>query len=245
MRLFAAELLKIRTAPRTVLGLLLAELAIVGLGTASVIDGSDESGVPEGFEGFRPRLERDLIDVTSASLLFALLLGVLVITWEYRHGTITQTFLSTPVRDRVIAVKALVAGLVGAALVVPALLLMLVIAEIWVGNRLDFTGEDVERAGRIFLASAIVAIIGMEIGAITGRQLGAIVVALAWAIFAEPALGIWASIEDYLPLHAIFGGVLGDEEADISFGRGLLTIAVYVIALGAGGIVLTRRRDIT
>jgi len=245
MRLFASELLKIRTAPRTVLGLLLAELAIVGIGTASVIDGSDESGVPEGFEGFRPRLERDLIDVTSSSLLFALLLGVLVITWEYRHGTITQTFLSTPVRDRVIAVKALVAGLVGAALVVPALLLMLVIAEIWVGNRLDFTGEDVERAGRIFLASAIVAILGMEIGAITGRQLGAIVVALAWAIFAEPALGFWASIEDYLPLHAIFGGIMGDEEANISFGRGLWTIAVYVIALGAGGIVLTRRRDIT
>jgi hypothetical protein len=120
MRLFASELLKIRTAPRTVLSLLLAELVIVGIGTASVIDGSDESGIPEGFDAVRPRLERDLIDVTSASLLFAVLLGVLVITWEYRHGTISQTFLSTPVRDRVIAVKALVAGLAGAALVVPA-----------------------------------------------------------------------------------------------------------------------------
>lgn len=245
MRLFACELLKIRTAPRTVLGLLLAELAIVGIGTASVIDGSDESGIPEGIDVVRPRLERDLVDVTSASLLFALLLGVLVITWEYRHGTITQTFLSTPVRDRVIAVKALVAGLAGAALVVPALLLMLVIAELWVGNRLDFTGEDVERAGRVFLASAIVAVLGMEIGAITGRQLGAIVIAFAWAIFAEPALAFWASLEDYLPLDAIFGGILGDSEAGISFGRGLATIAVYIVALGAGAIALTRLRDIT
>jgi ABC-type transport system involved in multi-copper enzyme maturation permease subunit len=245
MRLFASELLKIRTAPRTVLSLLLAELVIVGIGTASVIDGSDESGIPEGFDAVRPRLERDLIDVTSASLLFAVLLGVLVITWEYRHGTISQTFLSTPVRDRVIAVKALVAGLAGAALVVPALLLMLVIAEIWVGNRLDFTGEDVERAGRVFLASAIVAVLGMEIGAITARQLGAVVVVFAWAIFAEPALAFWASVEDYLPLHAIFGGILGDPESGISFGRGLATIAVYVVALGAGGIALTRWRDIT
>ena len=168
-----------------------------------------------------------------------------MITWEYRHGTITQTFLATPVRDRVIAVKAFVAGLVGAALVVPALLLMLVIAELWVGNRLDFTGEDVERAGRVFVASAIVAVLGMEIGAITGRQLGAIVIAFAWAIFAEPALAFWASLEDYLPLHAIFGGILGDAEAGISFGRGLATIAVYLVALGAGAIVLTRWRDIT
>jgi ABC-2 type transport system permease protein len=245
MRLFASELLKIGTAPRTVLGLLLAELAIVGIGTASVIDGSDESGINQGFDEFRPRLERDLIDVTSASLLFALLLGVLVITWEYRHGTITQTFLSTPVRDRVIAVKALVAGLVGAALVVPALLLMLVIAEVWVGNRLDFTGEDVERAGRVFLASAIVAVLGMEIGAITGRQLGAIVLAFAWAIFAEPALAFWASLEDYLPLHAIFGGILGDPEAGISFGRGLLAIIAYAAALAVAAIVITRRRNIT
>ena len=245
MRLFASELLKIRTAPRTVLGLLLAELAIVGIGTASVIDGSDESSVPEGFGVVRPRLERDLIDVTSASLLFAVLLGVLVITWEYRHGTITQTFLSTPLRDRVIAVKALVAGIAGAVLVVPALVLMLVIAEIWVGNRLDFTDEDVEHAGRVILASAIVAVLGMEIGAITGRQLGAIVVVFAWAIFAEPALGFWASAEDYLPLHAIFGGILGDAEAGISFGQGHTTIAVYVIALGAGATALTRLRDIT
>ena len=67
MRLFASELLKIRTAPRTVLGLLLAELAIVGIGTASVIDGSDESGLPEGIDAVRPSLERDLIDVTTSS----------------------------------------------------------------------------------------------------------------------------------------------------------------------------------
>jgi hypothetical protein len=75
--------------------------------------------------------------------------------------------------------------------------------------------------------------------------LGAIVIAFAWAIFAEPALAIWASLEDYLPLHAIFGGILGDEEAGISFGHGLLTIAVYIVGLGAGAVVLTRRRDIT
>ena len=38
MRLLGAELLKIKTAPRTLVGLLLAELAIVAIGTASTID---------------------------------------------------------------------------------------------------------------------------------------------------------------------------------------------------------------
>jgi ABC-2 type transport system permease protein len=245
MRNVASELLKIRTAPRTVLGLLLAELAIVAIGTASTIDSFDEQGSDE-FGVSRPDLERDLIDVTSATLLFALILGVLLITWEYRHGTISQTFLVTPVRDRVLAVKAFVAGLVGAALVVPALLLMLVIAELWVRDRLDFQGHDVQLAGRVFLAAAIVSVLGMEIGAITARQLGAIVVAFAWAIFAEPALALWGGLEEYLPVHAIFGGVLGfAEDGSLSFERGLLTIVVYIVALGVLAIAFTRRRDIT
>jgi hypothetical protein len=243
MRLLASELLKIRTAPRTVLGLMLAELAIVGIGTASTID-SDTGSTPTGIDIAATNLERDLIDVISASLLFALILGVLIVTWEYRHGTITQTFLVTPVRERVLAVKALAGGLAGAALVLPALALMLVIAEIWVSEDLDFGGEHLKLIGRVFLAAAIVAVLGIEIGASTGRQLGAIVVAFAWVAFAEPALSTWSAVEDYLPLHAL-DGVLGSQGHGLSFGRGLVTIAVYVAALGALAVVITRRRDIT
>jgi ABC-2 type transport system permease protein len=243
MRLLASELLKIRTAPRTVLGLLLAELAIVAIGSASVIDASDES-VDEF--GTRPDLETDLIDVTSAVLLFAVILGVLLITWEYRHGTISQTFLVTPVRERVIAVKALVAGLAGAALVVPALVLMLVIAELWVSDRLEFRGHDLGSVGRVFLACALAAVFGMEIGAITARQLGAIVLVFGWAIFAEPALAFWGGIEKYLPVHALFGGVLGfAEDSSFPFGRAGVTLVVYAVVLGVLAIAITRRRDIT
>ena len=246
MRLLGSELLKIRTAPRTLLGLLLAELAIVSIGTASTIDSALNSGAPPGFEPAPLRhLEGDLIGVVSSSLLFALILGVLIITWEYRHGTITQTFLGTPIRERVIGAKVLVAGLAGAALVVPALILMLVIAEIWVGDRLHFGGHELGLVGRTFLAAAIVAVLGLEIGASTARQLGAILVAFAWAAFAEPALSIWHTLRPYLPIHAI-DGVLGASGEDaVSFGRGLATAAVYIAALGLLAVVLTRRRDIT
>ena len=92
----------------------------------------------------------------------------------------------TPVRDRVLAAKLLVGGLAGAALVVPALVLMLVIAEVWVGDRLDFSGHEWQLIGRVFLAAAIVGALGVEIGACTARQLGAIIVAFAWVAFAEP-----------------------------------------------------------
>jgi ABC-2 type transport system permease protein len=245
MRLLAAEVLKIRTAPRTLLGLLLAELAIVAIGTASTIDSALNSTAPGGFEPTALRnLDRDLIGVVGSSLLFALILGVLVITWEYRHGTITQTFLGTPVRDRVIGAKVLVSALAGAALVVPALILMLVIAEIWVGDRLHFGGHELELIGRTFLAAAIVAVLGLEIGASTARQLGAILVAFAWAAFAEPALSIWHVLRPYLPVHAI-DSVLGSSDSADSFRRGLGTAVVYMAALGLLAVFLTRRRDIT
>jgi hypothetical protein len=245
MRLLGAELLKIRTAPRTLLGILLAELAIVAIATASTIDSALNAGAPPGFEsGALQNLERDLISGIGSSLLFALILGVLVITWEYRHGTITQTFLVTPVRERVIGAKVVAAALVGAALVLPALILMLVIAEIWVGDRIHFDGHDVGLVGRTFLAAAIVAVLGLEIGASTARQLGAILVAFAWAAFAEPALSIWHVLRPYLPIHAI-DSVLGSSEAADSFGRGLATAAVYLAVLGLLAVFLTRRRDIT
>ena len=245
MRLLGAELLKIRTAPRTLLGILLAELAIVAIATASTIDSALNSKAPPGFEsGALRNVERDLIGGVGSSLLFALILGVLIITWEYRHGTITQTFLVTPIRERVIGVKVLAAALVGAALVLPALVLMLVIAEIWVGDRIHFDGHDVGLMGRTFLAAAIVAVLGMEIGASTARQLGAILVAFAWTAFAEPALSIWHVLRPYLPIRAI-DSVLGSSGASDSFGRGLATTVVYMAALGLLAVFLTRRRDIT
>jgi ABC-2 type transport system permease protein len=225
--------------------MLLGELALVVIGTASTID-SDTGSTSPGLIDVPPTpLERDLISAVAVSLLFALILGVLVATWEYRHGTISQTFLVTPVRERVVAMKILVGGLAGAALVVPALLLMLVIAEIWVGDRLDFGDHEVGLIGRVFLAAAIVGALGVAIGSCTARQLGAIILTFAWAVFAETALSRWGSLQPYLPLHAV-DGVLGTSGEDaVSFGRGLVTAAVYVAGLGALAVVLTRRRDIT
>jgi ABC-2 type transport system permease protein len=243
MRLVAGELLKIWTAPRTLFALVLAELVLVALGTASTLD----SGTSDQPFGLPSSLERDLIGAASASLLFALVLGILIATWEYRHGTITQTFLTTPVRELVVGTKVGVAALAGVLLTLPALLLMFVIAEIWVGAEgLHFGGEEWKLIGGLVLGAALVGALGAEIGSGTGRQLGAIVVAFAWVIFAEPALTVWTSLGDYLPARAILGGVLGAEGDDVpSFGKGIVVAAVYVIGLGAIALALTRRRDIT
>ncbi|HEY3920656.1 MAG TPA: hypothetical protein VGL76_00930, partial [Gaiellaceae bacterium] len=103
-----AELLKIGTT-RTTLGIVIGMVALVllfsllsGLLTKapSLMDTEDQRG---------------LLSVGSLAGVFSALAGVMLVTSEYRHGTIRPTFLFTPRRSRVVDAKlaaGLLAGLV-------------------------------------------------------------------------------------------------------------------------------------
>ena len=242
MRLLGAELLKVWTAPRTLLGIVLAELAIVLLGTITTLrSATSEPVLPSS-------LGRDIATMGQVALLFTTLMGALIATTEYRHGTITLAFLVTPVREKVIAAKAAAAVIVSALLVLPAVVLPVVIAGIWVGGRDDyrFGGTEYEILARTFLGAALVAVIGLFVGASLKRQLGVVILVLAWLLFLEPALAaLVPETKDYLAGPAI-GGILGSTGDDVpSFGHACAVLAAYLGALGAVAVVLTRRRDIT
>ena len=241
MRLIAAELLKIWTAPRTLLGIVLAEIAIVLLGVITTIRSALQGpALPD-------QLARDVVGVAGTSLLFSALLGVLIATTEYRHGTITLTFLAAPVREKVIAAKSAAAVIGSGLLAVAALVISVGIAQVWVGGRDDyhFGGHEFELMGRLLLTDALVAMIGVFIGAALKRQLGAIILVLGWLFFLEPAAGALVSgLEDYLVGPSI-GGLLGDDSNATSFGHALPVLAGYLAGLGAVAVALTRRRDIT
>src|SRR5262249_27393431 len=59
--------------------------------------------------------QRGLLGVGSIAGVFAALVGVLLVTGEYRFGTIRPTFLFTPRRSRVIWAKLAAGVLAGAA----------------------------------------------------------------------------------------------------------------------------------
>lgn len=242
MRLFASELLKVWTAPRTIFGILLAELAIVTLATIGEVHSQRHSNP------LPPFFARDLAGIASISIFFALLLGVLIATTEYRHGTITQTFLAYPVREQVIGAKALAAALVGVLLAVPAALLAFGVALVWVGGHDGFGlgSHELGLIARVLLGAAVGAVLGLFIGAVLARQLGAIILVLGWLIFIEPILsGLFPGTRDYLPGHGAIAGILGTGENGISLGKGLAVALAYLAGLGAISLVVTRRRDIT
>ena len=255
MRLLYAELLKIRTAPRTSLGLTLGLLLLVGLGSASTAYDADSSPFSE------PMAWSDVIRVVSIVPVFTLILGILVVTWEYRHGTITQTFLATPRRERVIGAKDAVSFLAGAVLAVLALVLALLVASFWIS--LDLERDHWELAGRMVLASALWGVLGAGLGALLQSQVGAIVTAFVWFLVAEPLLGVTiealtdAGVTDYFPGNVIdrlqnttedvqVGSEVVVTGPDYPFGlwAAALLASGYAALFAALGLVSALRRDV-
>ena len=119
-RLFAAELLKLRTL-RSTWGIVVVALLFSGLVAAGNIGGSTAE------DRLDPELQyRIVFDEAFPASILALLLGIVLVTNEFRHGTIARTLLATPRRHRFVAVKLLTGAATGAGL----MLITLVVAVI-------------------------------------------------------------------------------------------------------------------
>jgi ABC-2 type transport system permease protein len=246
--LVAAELLKLRTV-RARWGYLAAPLALGGIGAAGLIAGSTAA------DRGRASFAVDLADVASVAGIVALVLGIVVVTGEYRHGTITPTLLATPVRERVLAAKWLAAAASGAALAVLALAAVAVVALIWLAAAGQSTPVDAgaaEHAGRVVLQTTLLGLLGVSVGAVVHGQVPALMGGLLWFLVAEflvaallGALGA-DGVAEYLPSAAL-GAVAGAEgaEARLSFGAGLAVSAAWIAGIGVLGLARTRRADVT
>jgi hypothetical protein len=108
-----AELLKLRTT-RTTIALILAMIALILLFT--LLDGLLTH--PGGLASRQD--QRQLLSVSSFTAVFAALAGVLLVTSEYRYGTIRPTTLFNPARSHVLTAKAVAGaalwGAIGAGL---------------------------------------------------------------------------------------------------------------------------------
>ena len=255
MRLLYAELLKVRTAPRTSLGLVLGLLLLAGFGSATTAYDADST--PFG----REVALGDVISVVSIAPVFTLILGILVVTWEYRHGTITQTFLATPRRERVIGAKDALSFVYGGVLAVAALVLTLIVASFWIS--LDLERGHWELAGRLVFAAAAWGVLGAGLGALLQSQVGAIVTSFVWFLVAEPLLSATidsltdARITDYFPGNALerlqdtAGAVeVGPEGVvtgpDYAFGLwpAALLVVGYAALFAVLGLVSALKRDV-
>jgi len=194
--------------------------------------------------------------------LFALLLGVLCITSEFRHKTVTTSFLVTPQRPVFVIGKMILAAIAGAVLAV----IMLVATMIGGGLTLAARGGSFSAmlhqlpsvAPGMILVFALFAILGVGVGSVLTNQVAAIIVVLGWFIILEGILvSLVTSTEKWVPTGAALaasnltrgagGGNGGGNQVVHLFNQwqGTVLMLGYGILFAAVGSYFLNRRDIT
>ena len=244
--LVEAELLKFRTT-RTAIGILVSALALTGIAAAGTV------GTAEEFQLGTAQLTRDIVSSSLFTALIAFLVGILCVTVEWRHGTVTRTFLVTPRRGRVLVAKEIWMALFSAALAAVGLLLVVAIAVPWLGFRgssLEIDGDTASLAGRIVLASVLWGALGVGVGAVVQSQTPALVGAVIWILLAEALIGALLGLADregladYLPGRAL-SSFDGTEEGGLSRSVGGAVGLAWVTGLGLLGYLRMSRQDVT
>ena len=245
-RLLNSELLKLRTT-RTFYALIgSAVTLIVIIAVLGAALGKFKDTATPG---------RDLLAIAGLAPLFALVIGVIGVTTEFRHGTITPTLLVEPVRTRLMTAKLAAQLIAGLALGAVCYGVCAAIVSVILSGRGIATGMSTsDWVGAVIggaIATMLYAALGAGVGALLRNQVGAIVVVLAWVFVIENLLGIIPGgfgdgIKKY-GLSAV-GRSLARTASDASrIGQvpaGLLLLG-YALVFVIAGTMVVRRRDVS
>ena len=199
----------------------------------------------------------------SVGYVFPVLLGALATTGEFRHQTLTPTFLATPKRGRVLGAKTIALFLVGAALGVVGLAASVGVGALVLGgfgvDPLLADGETWALIGRTVLAMAVWAVIGVGLGVLVPSQVASIVIVLAFTQFVEPLLRfastftqVTADIGKFLPgaasdalVGASFFTLASPGGALLTSWQGAIVLLAYGLLATVLGYFISWKRDVT
>ena len=240
-----AELLKLRTT-RTTLGILLSGLVIVALTTAIPRALADTETAPD-ISLWNEETQRAIFGSSVAATMFAAFAGLLLVTGEYRHGTIRPTFLFVPRRARIVVAKVAAAMLAGVVIAGASLTVSYGIALPWLDARgvpHYLTREElVEIVLGIVGACALWAAIGVGLGALVRNQVGGIIALIAWSLVESIVGGVVREVGRLTPGEAA-NALGGSQAAQLSPPAGLAVLCTWAAVFAAAGVVATLRRDV-
>jgi hypothetical protein len=248
-----AEMLKLRST-RTALGLFIVILVVTLIPLVLLVSLLPEDWLAaDGVTGF--------LGTASALVpLVLLVFGILGMTNEYRHGTITYSYLVTPRRWQVMVMKLAIYALVGMVTMLIAVILVHIVIRIGGAVRgidIDATGGSTlgDYARQIVVAGLITSF-GVALGALFRAQVVTVAAALIWALFVEniiglikPAVGTWLP---FIVFNQVSAGQMPGEGADAAVTSEMLTrpqaflvSIAYIAIVGVAAVFISLRRDVT
>ena len=247
-RLLRTELLKQRTTRTIVVGIATAPV-IAGLVTIAILSAA-------GKHGNDPLSPDNLVQVLGAPAdvitVIVILLGVLGTAGEYRHQTITTTFLASPRRRDVVIAKLAAFSITGAAMGLLSLSVSTAIAVPWLrssGVDIQVNGDAIRVATALVVSTALHAALGVSIGALIRNQTAAAAAVLAWMLAVEGLIGDLLGRSEFVRWFPaatgralVHAGPTGD---NLPSPVAAAVFSGYVVVLAAAGARFTIRRDIT
>ena len=239
-------------------GLLIAGILIAGLGTAVtpvILDNPDS--------GFGISLDQTAaVDAVYANAIsayfFAIIIGIMLMSGEFRHGTAVATFITAPKRGTVLVTKLVIAAIGGMLVMVISTAAGL--AGGWIA--LSFFPDAASPTSEVFIntmlaavvSGAILGIVGVALGTLVRNQMLAITGALLYLFVIDPILlALAPDAGKYLPAGLITAMLAIDIEAPefgIDTTAFLPPLTATVVLLGYGAvfaglaIATSLRRDI-
>lgn len=196
------------------------------------------------------------VDLAASSVggnsVWLLVIGLLAVTTEFRHGTAGRTFLIEPNRLQVVGAKAVAVAAAAAAFTLVAVAGSLVLVAID-DRGLSLPGAAWREVGQAGTGIVLTSVLGVAIGALLRRQVLAIVLTLVEMFAAEPALTLAVpEVGRWLPFQVLRSVFVPDDGAaagslpfePLDPGVALLVFAAYVVAFAVGGAMLMARRDV-
>jgi ABC-2 type transport system permease protein len=237
--LIGTEVLKLRTVRGPWLVLAAGPLLVIAGISGLVLSGGNVHD---------PATQAKALAHVGLTSIFPLAFGILAVAGEYRHKTITGTYLSTPARGRVIGAKLAVYTVCGALAGVVSAVVGLAVAA-----GASFAWGDSAMWATIvggIAWDAAFAAIGVGLGALVRNLTGAIALALAWIALVEGVVGqLIGNLARWLPYYA--GQALGAGGKSM-MSQGLLprwgggaVLLVYVAAFAVLAVTTTVRRDVS
>jgi ABC-2 type transport system permease protein len=233
-------------------------VTVLGLGLVALLTATAvfTTLVGERFAGTDAEVAAAVEQLGSTAII-VLIVALLAMTTEFRHGTIGRTLQIVPSRTRVLLAK-LEAGVVYALAYYAASLVLvgalLGLAALVYGVALSLGPHTVAALWQAPVALLLNAVLGVAVGALLRSQVAAITAVLLWFFVAEniiatllPAVGGW------LPFQALNSLFIGEEARQEVAEAGMVLLTplaalgmflAYVAVASVAAATLMRTQDV-